>query len=110
MRPCLRRPRRTPRSWKVPLVVPVSSDDLEIFEVLDDLLEALALVDDLLAGFAGRSGLDADDLLAGAGPPDVSGIDAEIGDGDLVDRFALGRHDPLERRVPRLDHTGGDRH
>ena len=34
----------------------------------------------------------------------------EIGCGYLVDRLVLGRHDPLERRVARLDDTGGDTH
>src|SRR3954454_9146210 len=82
-------------------------DDLEVVEIGDDLLEAGAVVLDDLAGLAGRSGGDAGDLLAGAGPADRRSVEAEIGDGELVDRLALGGHDPLERRVARLDHTGG---
>src|SRR3954447_14216118 len=84
-------------------------DDLEIVEIGHDLLEAGAVVLDDLAGLARRSGSDAGDLLAGTGPADGGGVDAEIGDGDLVDRLALGRHDPLERRVPRPHPAGRHR-
>ena len=66
-------------------------DDLEVVEEVDDLLEAGAVVLDDLAGLAGRCGLDADDLLAGAGPADAGGVEAEVGDGDLVDRLATWR-------------------
>src|SRR6478672_8917148 len=81
-------------------------DDLEVVEIGHDLLEAGAVVLDDLAGLAGRCGSDAGDLLAGAGPADVGGIETEVGDGHLVDRLALGGHDPLERGVPGLDDAG----
>ena len=70
----------------------------------------LAVVLDLLAGFALGRGADRRDLLAGAGPADLVGREAEVGDGHLVDRLVLRRHDPLERRVAGLDHTGGHAH
>ena len=73
-------------------------------------LKRLAVVFDDLAGLAGGGVLDGDDLLAGAGPADLAGVDAEVGDLQLVDRLRLGRHDPLEGRVAGLDDTGGHRH
>ena len=42
--------------------------------------------------------------------PTCVGAEAEVGGGDLVDRLVLRRHDPLERRVAGLDHTGGHAH
>ena len=33
-------------------------------------------------------------------------VDAQVGDGDGVDRLRLGGHDPLEGRVAGLDHAG----
>ena len=72
--------------------------------------ERLAVVLDLLAGFALGRGADRHDLLAGTGPADLVGAEAEVGDGHLVDRLVLRRHDPLERRVAGLDHTGGHAH
>src|SRR5207248_10468568 len=54
--------------------------------------------------------VDRDDLLTGTGPSDDRRIDAEVGDLHLVDWLRLRRHDPLEARVPGLDHTGGHRH
>ena len=41
--------------------------------------------------------------------PTLRGVDAQVGDRDLVDRLGLGGHDPLERRVAGLDHAGGHR-
>src|SRR5687768_15603944 len=74
-------------------------DDLELLEELDDALVSIALVDDDLAGLAlfGRGHVG--DLLAGAGLPDLAGVEAEVGDLQLLDRLALGGHDPLEARV-----------
>ena len=76
----------------------------------DDLVEGLAVVLDDLAGLAGGRVLDGDDLLAGAGRADLGGVEAEVGDRQLVDRLGLGRHDPLEGGVAGLDHAGGDGH
>src|SRR3954466_10237286 len=83
------------------------SDDLELLEVLHDALVRLAVVLDLLAGLALGRRTDVHDLLAGAGPADLTGVETEVGRGHLVDRLVLRRHDPLERGVPGLDHTGG---
>ena len=41
--------------------------------------------------------------------PTCAGVDAEVGDGQLVDGLGLGGHDPLEGGVAGLDHTGGHR-
>ena len=76
----------------------------------DDALERLAVVLDLLAGLALGRGADGHDLLAGTRPADLVGTEAEVGDGHLVDRLVLRRHDPLERGVAGLDHTGGHAH
>src|SRR5690606_11154885 len=89
---------------------PYSSDDLEVLEVGDDLGEALAVVLDDLAGLAGGGLVDGHDLLAGAGGAHGAGIDAEVGQRELVDRLRLGGHDALEARVAGLDHAGGHRH
>src|SRR3954452_5707609 len=61
-------------------------DDLEVVEIGHDLLEAAAVALDDLADLAGRSGGDAGDLLAGAGPADVRGVETDVGDGPLVPR------------------------
>ena len=58
----------------------VRSDDLELGQEVDDLLEALAVVLDDRAGLALLGLGDLDDLLAGAGPTDRSGVDAEVGE------------------------------
>ena len=49
-----------------------------------------------------------DDLLARANGADLAG-EPEVRDAQRVDRLGLGRHDPLERRVPRLDDARGHR-
>src|SRR5690242_4161941 len=82
-----------------------SSDELQALEETDDLLGAGAVVLELLAGLARRCLLDVRDLLPRTRPTDVRGVESEVARGDLVDRLALRRHDPLERRVARLDDT-----
>src|SRR5437773_865302 len=86
------------------------SDDFELLEELHDALERLAVVLDLLAGLALGRGADRHDLLTGARPADLVGAQAEVARGHLVDRLVLRRHDPLERGVAGLDHTGGHAH
>ena len=79
---------------------------------VDDLLEArFAVVLDDLAGLAGL-GAAATSTISWPAPaqPTCAGVEAEVGDGDLVDRLGLGGHDPLERGVAGLDHAGGHRH
>src|SRR5438477_11862528 len=78
-----------------------TSNDLQLLEELDDALVGVALVLDDLARLALLGGGDLDDLLPGADPPDLVGSQPEVADRELVDRLVLGRHDPLERRVPR---------
>src|SRR3954452_17033619 len=87
-------------------VRPAVSDDLERFEERDDALVRLAVVLDLLPRLARRGRRDLGDLLAGAGPADAVGGEAQVGRGHLVDLLVLRRHDPLERGVAGLDHTG----
>src|SRR3954447_17272303 len=83
------------------------SDDLQLLEERNDLLVAGAVVFDDLAGLTLLGRRDGDDLLARAGEADGAGVDAEVGDLDLVDRLGLRRHDPLERRVAGLDDASG---
>src|SRR5438876_3594724 len=83
-------------------------DDLELLEEGDDPLVRVAFVLDLLARLAFGRGLDRLDLLAGALPADLVLGQPEVGGLGLVDGLVLGRHDPLEGRVPRLDDAGGD--
>src|SRR5437763_6917927 len=73
------------------------SDHLQLLEELDDALVGVAFVFDDLARLALFGGLHGGDLLAGSGPADLAGVDAEIGDSELLDRRVIGRHDPLER-------------
>src|SRR6056297_2539700 len=73
----------------IPIVV--SSDDLQIVEIFDDLVERFAVVLDDLTGFALGGILDGGDLL---GPRHR--LDAEVGSGDGVDRLRLRCHDALE--------------
>src|SRR5581483_9971966 len=89
---------------------PLASDDLELLEEGDDALVGVALVLDLLAGLALLGLADLGDLLAGPAPADLPGVEPEVGDLDLVDRLVLGRHDPLEGRVARLDDAGRHAH
>src|SRR5437763_1666579 len=83
-------------------------DDLELLEEGDDPLVRVAFVLDLLARLAFGRGLDRRDLLASALPADLVLGQPEVGGLGLVDGLVLGRHDPLEGRVPRLHDAGGD--
>src|SRR5262245_29897362 len=120
---CRRRPLRTPRSWRWPSDSSSrsfssrasrpgrqASEDLELVEQVDDALERLAVVLDLLTGLALRRGRDRGDLLTGARPADRTRVEPEVARGDGVDGLVLRRHDPLERRVARLDDPGGHAH
>src|SRR5688572_32259431 len=79
------------------------SDHLLLLEELDDGEVGRAVVFDLAAGFPLRSGVHAGDLL---GRP---GFDAEVGEGQCLQRLLLGIHDPLEGGLAGLDDPRGTR-
>src|SRR5579871_1278375 len=96
------------RTHRVRTVIPSSlSDGLVGLEERDDAPGAVALVLHDLALAARLCGHDVDDLLARAGGAHLA-VEAEVRDRHGVDGLRLGRHDPLERRVPRLDDARGD--
>src|SRR3954447_17138904 len=84
----------------------MSSDDLQVLEERHDLGVSLSVVFDDLAGLAGLGLGDVGDLLAGGIPSDRT--DSEVGSGHRFNRLGLGRHDPLEAGITRLDDTGRD--
>src|SRR2546421_362674 len=88
----------------------MASDHLQLLEEGHDPFVGVAFVLDDLARLALFGGGDFHDLLAGAISADLARLDTEVGDLELVDRLVLGRHDPFERRVARLDHTSRHRH
>src|SRR3954463_3350804 len=67
------------------LLTGIGSDHLQLLEELDDALVGVALVFDDLARLALFGGLDRGDLLAGSGPSHLPGVEAELGDGELLD-------------------------
>src|SRR5258708_38560375 len=64
-----------------------SLENLELFEESDDVLMSFALIDHDLAGLACLGLLDIGELLVRTGFADLAGIEAEIGDRQLVDRL-----------------------
>src|SRR2546421_8462742 len=82
-------------------------DDLQLFEEGDDPLVGVTFVLDLLARLPLGCSFDRFDLLPGALPADLILRQAKVAHFRLVDRLVLGRHDPLERGIARLDHAGG---
>src|SRR4029453_2924918 len=91
-------------------VRPRPSDDLEVLEEGDDLGVALAVVLDDLPGLTGRRLVHSHDVLTGAGRAHGGGVDAQVGQRQLIDRLGLGGHDPLEARVAGLHDAGRHRH
>src|SRR6266545_5486573 len=80
----------------------ISSDELLGCEEVGDLHAALAIVLHDLAGLPRRGDLERDHLRRGVGQAHLGRVEAEVGGAEHLDRLALGGHDALERRVPRL--------
>src|SRR6188472_800392 len=79
-----------------------ASDELLGGEEVGERLRARALlVLDDLACFARRPGGGLRHLGPRHGEAHVAGIDPEVGQRQRLEGLLLGRHDPLERRVPR---------
>src|SRR4051812_48324774 len=76
------------------------SDELLAGQELDQLVGSRAvLVGHDGPGRARRPRLEAGDLGPGGIGTDLTGVDTEVGQRDLLDRLLLRGHDPLERRV-----------